>query len=122
MVKALPDSVWALIYSFDSTYQEHFRTVVLPDLHAKNHFWRIVQSSPPPHVPPMTHFELSWRQARALSAYWNESCPFDIPGFRPRNSFYFPEHVSDIHAIYPLLVKDRVQVYSLHNVPKKNSL
>ncbi len=57
----------------------------------------------------MTQFELSLRHARVLCEYWNKSCP-------SRNSFYFPEHVSDTHAIYPLLVKDRVQVFSLHNV------
>jgi len=48
--------------------------------------------------------------------YWNEKCPFDITGFLNRNSFYYAEHVSDVRKLYPILVKNRAQVYSIRNI------
>jgi hypothetical protein len=85
-------------------------------MHAKNRYWRIVQTKPPVNVPPMTRFELSRSHASVLCDYWNEKCPFDITGFLNRNSFYYAEHVSDVRKLYPILVKNRAQVYSIKNI------
>ena len=113
MTHKLPASIWRLVYSFDATYVDLFRAEVIPELHAKNRFWRIVQTNPPANVPPMTRFELSRSQANVLCDYWNDLCPFNITGFLPTNSFYYAQHVSDLQKIYPILKRNRSQVYSL---------
>ena len=65
----------------------------------------------------MNIFQMSYSQACELCHYWNYTCykKYDLSGFLPNNSFYYPEHISDIKSIYPI-IDTKLKVYSLSNI------
>ena len=106
----LPDEIWSKIYEYDSTYYEIFYYVI-KELEKNNCYFRIKQSKPLIHNIEMSIFQMSYIQAKHLCNYWNEEFEkknkLDLSGFLPKNSFYYPEHISDISSLYPIIDKKR---------------
>ena len=115
----LPQHIWIKIYEYDNTYHEIFKKV-LSTLICENKFWRIKQSNPPLNMAEMTIFEMSYSDALSLCNYWNtfsNKHDINLSGFLPNNSFYYPENISDISGVYPLIDKQKnSKVYSLLNI------
>jgi hypothetical protein len=102
----LPQEIWSKIYEYDSTYVQFFDKV-MSELIRKNSYFRIRQTKPFQHSIEMTIFQMSYFQAKELCDYWNEifekKYKISLSGFLPKTSFYYPEHISDISKIYPII-------------------
>jgi len=116
----LPQSIWTIIFEYDSTYHVLFENVLM-ELVTKNKYWRIQQTKPPPNLEEMNIFQMSYPEACELCNYWNktfyEKYKLHAIGFLPTNSFYYPENISDVSDMYPIIDKKRKhKVYSLRNI------
>ena len=102
----LPEEIWYKIYEYDLTYVDCFNEV-LNELNSKNCYFRIRQTNPLDNSREMKIFEMSYIQAKYFCDYWNyefeKKYKLDLSGFLPKTSFYYPEHISDISSIYPII-------------------
>ena len=115
----LPREILSKIYEYDATYVNCFNEV-LNELKNKNNYFRIRQSKPPQNLTEMTIFQMSYTQAKKLCDYWNEEFEnkykLDLQGFLPKTSFYYPEHISDISNIYPIIDRRKHIVFNVNMI------
>ncbi len=115
----LPQEIWSKIYEYDATYVYCFNKVI-NELNSKNNYFRIRQSKPPQNSTEMTVFQMSYLQAKHLCDYWNEEFEkkykIDLSGFLPKTSFYYPEHISDVSSIFPIIDPRKHVVFNVNMI------
>jgi hypothetical protein len=115
----LPQEIWCKIYEYDSTYVHCFNEV-LKELKTKNCYFRIRQTKPLQRSIEMSVFQMSYLQAKHLCDYWNEEFgkkyKLDLSGFLPKTSFYYPEHISDVSNIYPIIDPRKHVVFNVNMI------
>jgi hypothetical protein len=115
----LPQEIWCKIYEYDSTYVHYFNEV-LNELNSKNYYFRIHQTNPLTSSIEMTVFQMSYLQAKQLCDYWNyefeKKYKLDLSGFLPKTSFYYPEHISDVSNIYPIIDPRKHVVFNVNMI------